>query len=782
MKNSRLLASTALVAASLAGLGLPAQSPKVPQPIQDQSDFKPDRKADPRKGYGEVTTLTAEERTPARRPHADGPVVQQILNDRMAGVDPNAVYWSAAADGRTWAGGATYKASFGADGFTYVPFLGSKAPRNFPVQFTIAAVKAGGADVAFAREVAPVRTGDRIVFDRGAVREIYEVRARGIEQTFEVAGALPGDVVVELAVASELTEDAASAGLQFVNALGGVDYGTAYVVDGTDKREIASSFANGHVSLRVPAAMRAATGAVVIDPVISTQNTSSTSSYDFDNPDVAFDASYLRYLVVWQRNYSATDVDVWCEMRDVNGAYVANSAQYVDNSGDHWSVPRVANLNAYNRFLVVAEKYVAANPVGQRWTVWGRTVEAVSPFTVGSAFEVSGAQSGDKRNPDVGGDPNLALPTYWTVAYTRELSATDHDIHARQVQDNATMRPGTILVENSSNTIYRDVQISQSNGDLSSTDQRWLLVYSYKYGATDWDVYGASLSWDGIIKQVSTGIETASINHVAPQVSSATSQVTGSPLFGVAFDVFNVQGSMRVKIVDGGLLTVVATTNVSQLLGLSGQYTYFPHIESDGTRFALTYALGQPAYATTLAVIGSSLVVQESPQLIGSGIDAFDLNIVSRASAGGSNTGYGIVMTDENATPHKVVFATYEGHAPNGGFTIRPTGCNNLGISASGSAMLGRTVSATLTGVGSDLKGMLIGVPGPAIPLCSNCMLGINLGGAYINLANLSSLNLPIPSQTHLVGLTITIQGYAAGSGPCMALLRLSNSLDVKIQ
>src|SRR5262245_59279628 len=42
------------------------------------------------------------------------------------------VYFVNNAPGTIWVRGTTYKASFGAEGATYIPYLGSHAPRNFP--------------------------------------------------------------------------------------------------------------------------------------------------------------------------------------------------------------------------------------------------------------------------------------------------------------------------------------------------------------------------------------------------------------------------------------------------------------------------------------------------------------------------------------------------------------------------------------------------------------------------------------------------------------------------
>ena len=39
-----------------------------------------------------------------------------------------------------WIRGDTYKASFGTEGATYVPFLGSRAPKDYPVLLRVARI------------------------------------------------------------------------------------------------------------------------------------------------------------------------------------------------------------------------------------------------------------------------------------------------------------------------------------------------------------------------------------------------------------------------------------------------------------------------------------------------------------------------------------------------------------------------------------------------------------------------------------------------------------------
>src|SRR5690606_14876627 len=206
-----------------------------PLAAQHPADIKTATKApDPVKGphqQGPLTDAELARLRPRPRLHPVGSVAHTITNPATTG-SPTAsqVLYGRVENGELWALADTYKAGFTPNGFTYVPFLGSSAPCNYPVHFVLRAVRVGSVDLAFAPEARVRRTGDRVILERGAVREIYDLAPQQVEQTFVVDAGLAGDVEIELAVVSDLTEDAERVGLMFCNHLGGVEYGTAFLV------------------------------------------------------------------------------------------------------------------------------------------------------------------------------------------------------------------------------------------------------------------------------------------------------------------------------------------------------------------------------------------------------------------------------------------------------------------------------------------------------------------------------------------------------------------------
>ena len=73
--------------------------------------------------------------------------------------------------GTIWVRGRTYKASFGAGHATYIPYFGSRAPRNYPLELTLSAVTVGGETLAFDADAPAVRNGDTIEFECDIVND-----------------------------------------------------------------------------------------------------------------------------------------------------------------------------------------------------------------------------------------------------------------------------------------------------------------------------------------------------------------------------------------------------------------------------------------------------------------------------------------------------------------------------------------------------------------------------------------------------------------------------------
>ncbi len=475
-------------------------------------------------------------------------------------IDFSHPYFDAPGDGSLWACGESYKASFDAQGFTYIPFFGSKAPRNFPVNVALESVRVGGQELPLSGYAARTRSDDRVIIDRGSVVELYDLDPQGAKQEF-VFDSLPnrGELRVRMAVDTELAARTSDAGIEFASDLGFVRYGTATVLDAAGhSRAIATEWTDGGIELTVPADFLAhARFPVTIDPVFATFTVDNTVDDD-SSPDMAFENTTFVFAVTWERVFSAADHDVWIEEYDVVGTAVVGTRATIDFTGTSWQHPRIASNVLASQFLVVAQTGVAPARV-----IMGRTMESETPYTMGAQFTISGAESGDKSDPDVGGDPVLSGPTYYCVVWTRDFAAADRDVHSRLVLNNSTLLgAATVLIDNSGGTYDIKPTVSKSDGPAPFALQNWNIAWEREVGGAggQGDIFGAQVLWDGTITTPSFPISTTTSNDESPSASPGIDLV-GVRHYVVAFTRDFGDHDVEYSLLNGS--TVESTTNLS---------------------------------------------------------------------------------------------------------------------------------------------------------------------------------------------------------------------------
>jgi hypothetical protein len=479
-------------------------------------------------------------------------------------------------DGTLWVRGERYKAGFDTEGRTFIPFLGGHAPRNFPLRFTLESVSRGDVALPVAERVAPRREGNRIVFDRGGIQERYECTPEGIEQVFVVEGAAgAGDLVVRMRVETDLTyAGIGEEGVAFsAEGLGEVRYGGAVAFDeGGSSVEAIRSFDGSAIELRVPSAfVAAATGAVTIDPLISVFCI-SCSTTDHFNPDASYDETTDRFLVVFEKPFSAMDHDIYSLELDTNGAVVPGSGTFVEVGPGDWRNPRVANNNAANRHLVVAEAGGA---------IWGRLRNAgstsmLSPFSIWTGYP---GCTGD--SPDVGGDPSPTGATLFLVVW-RTLGTTI----ARAMVDSAG---AVVLPYGGCFSLPFGVSgpsISKSNGgDL------WAIVWSQAGSSpVDYDVRGILVDTAGNNATVPFYVD-ISLNDDRP---AAVSSPDAAGRFLITWErTVAVTGEKTIcaRVFEDWWVGLTPTIDLVSLAGagITGPYHFLPSADSDGCGFTVAF-------------------------------------------------------------------------------------------------------------------------------------------------------------------------------------------------
>jgi len=398
-------------------------------------------------------------------------------------------------EGTLWVRGRDFKASAAADGFAFIPFLGSDAPRNFPVRFELSAATRGGAALELAPDAEVARHGDRIVLDRGSVEVRYDVDPGSVEQSFALQ--VPpggGDLTLSLAVETELRATTNGAGLRFSNERGGVDYGAAIVLDSDGRRaDVSSRWTGSGIELVVPAAfLDAASGPIVVDPVLSTFAI-DTYSADLRSPDAAYDVDGNRYIVVYEEVFSAGDLDVYSRWIDgTTGAAVGGG--YVDSGAEDWTRPSVAILRGPGRVLVVAQapsviQAGSTDIVARFMDVTAATFEA--PVVLKGATAFYGCAT-----PDVGGEGVDLSVSNFCLVYER-LYPTDRDV-AAIIIDGAGSYVGSEIPLGAFASRNEDGPVvSKSTGDVGGATRFCVAWHVQNLNTFEERVDACQLSFDG---------------------------------------------------------------------------------------------------------------------------------------------------------------------------------------------------------------------------------------------------------------------------------------------
>jgi hypothetical protein len=604
--------------------------------------------------------------------------------------------------GTQWVRGATYKASFGPAGATYIPFLGSRAPRNYPVTMRVAGITAAGAAVEYDLGANALRDGTTISFDRGSVVEEYRIERDGMEQRF-VFDALParGEIVVTLDVETELSARADADGLRFENALGHMRYGRAIALDAAGRSAaVEERLDNGRIRLVVPASFVAtAELPLVIDPFQGTFVVDQDGNDDY-NADVAFVTGIPAALVVYEYAFSAADHDIYSE-KYIDQIY--QGMALVDISIDDWRGPRVAGNELSGRFLCVAEVGTPGNRI-----IRGRTITATT-LALGTVMTYSGTETGEKHAPDVGGDPVLTGPTYFYVVWQREYSATDTDIHARLVSSTGVPQGSSVIfLENSGSTLDSRPSISKTDGNAPFSTQNWTVVWQHEASSTDDDVQGARIRWDGTITSPTFTVAGTAANERFPTASEPLDLIGSQPRRWLS--VYTLDSDLRFRAWED--------TSVADTMDLAaGLFTTLsaPDVTTDGRLWQIAYTSRSNTLpntdvdvrAASVSIAGGSLSFAEASVAIASSStdDEQRPRIASTIGSGNPYRSYIAYDANRATTGLDVLVGVYDSPINAGGYaycfgTAATCPCSNGGSGTAGCASSVNPNGATLTASG----------------------------------------------------------------------------------
>ncbi|MCY2959419.1 MAG: hypothetical protein NTY35_04575 [Planctomycetota bacterium] len=683
----------------------------VPEPSRPP-DVVPDR--------GPRTATTPGEESRARSKSIDprAPLAAQ------RGVDHSRTHYDTPGDGSLWVRGANFKLGFDAAGATYYPLFGPRQERHYPHALSPDSVTVGGTPVAFERMSDAARSGDRVELDRGSFVEAYDITPGAIEQTF-VFQSLPGtgDLVVHVPLASPLESSACAEGFEFQGEFGRVRYGRATAIDAAGRSSAApTTLDDAGITIRVSAEFLAgAAFPLVIDPVVSTFVV-DTTSYDDFLADVAYDATYDRWLVVYEETVTASDHDIYHVVLNATGGYIWGG--YINSNTASWRRARCANLNSADQFLVVA----AVDTGGTDSNIRGRTVNAAFS-ALGNEFPITGVESGPEVWPSVGGDPFPAAPASYCVAYERYYAPGDNDIVFRMVgPDTSVSAPN--YISNSGGTSDDYPSISRSNGG-----DTWTLTWERSTGFLTSDVWCGRIRYDGVVLNGPTQITSGGFNQF-PCVSSPLTN-TQRTLIVHQYD-YGTDNDIHAILLDG--VTVLQSIDLTILENVQVfQEQRYPFVDSDGQHFLVGYAeqyltstTDYDTYVSDVYVSGNTLGLKQTHQnLAFTGYEEGVVRLASKQGSGGTNGRFMAVWDrTTSATNHDVLaglFDTEEGgvQAPVcfGDGTNGNCPCGNNGSSGRGCGSSVNAAGALLAASGSlstwnDSTALAAsGMPGTAVCL-----------------------------------------------------------------
>ncbi|MFO1078273.1 MAG: hypothetical protein U1E73_11185 [Planctomycetota bacterium] len=684
-----------------------------------------------------------------------------------------------APDGVVWARGADWKASFAAAGVQFVPFLGSDAPRNFPLTLQLVEARAGGDAIALdptpAVTTEPEANGTGIAIARGGCREVYHLTRNHVEQTFEFAAApRTGPLQVRMRLATELAPTPHPDGsLTFANARGGVRYGRAAAFDARGRRsEVASSLDGETLTLTVPAAFVAAAAfPLVVDPLVATfvvaPGVNSPSLLEADSAHVGTFTGLT--AVVHEEAFSLSDHDVFVTGYESDGSIGASI--YVDYTTNNWYQPRIASHRGASQFLVVASRSGLLGP-----STWGRTLTyahaGTTTLTPSAQFFVA---TGNGRHPDVGGDPNPNPPLPGNYCVTWE-GATNGAIYCNIVHTDTTVGTPAGVMLHPGPEYASHPTISKSCGVGAYSTREWIIAWQKRYSPVDEDIHGSRVAIDGTVLTADFPIDTSSQSETNPEVSSLTDLIGGVERFVVVYErTIPPIGPlpMHQQIfgqVFAGATSLSAEVNLSQLLGtdpLGDQLN--PSVDTDGTRFVVGFSedpaiLNQDIvpYVATLHVINDTFNYTELPVALSgyAGRDEF-VRVASERSGGTFTPRYVATwQTTALATGATTVNgAYYMGHlalGPTSYFAEQFPSCGASTLVASGLPALASTFWVDLGGA-QGIPAILFGIAIAPTNYCPSCQLGVDPTAMSAILG--THLTITVPQQAWVIGLQFGVQG-----------------------
>ncbi len=694
--------------------------------------------------------------------------------------------------------GADYKITFERDRAVYTPAL-PPAPHNVPVEFRVQSFGRGSASNAVSAATIDLR-GNTVSYRRPEFVETWDVRADGCKQSFRF-DRLPeggGDLVVSMQLATELTPrvDGPDAMSLLLDGIGGVTIKDVVGIDANGVHIQGSlQYEGTTLQLRLPAAaVDAAVLPLVLDPIVGTTLTVIASTFNTFDPDVAFDEASNLYLVVYARQFSATDFDIHAQ-RVTTGGVLSGGTVLIDNSGATIDTNgRVSTINSQNSFCVVWRR-----DNGAADDIYGRAVRAADGAMSTSTILVASANN--LGLPDIGGEATLSDNDgilVWVDFTTDEIRAKQVAIVGNTAPTNPTIAPfaAVVVIGDVAATWTNTLPaISESGGDTGNHCIVWQRQFT---GTANTAIRAAIVDRNLVVLEDFMTVASTTNDNDSPDVDGngrnwvvawdreATSG-NGDPGVIVRAIGWNPQGAAQAQgfFVSGD---VVVEDDV-------GDIERTPAVAWTGDGVLVAYvdnvtATDNDIYANLLDLYTCALC-RTTDYAIDTSNDNADQPAISSGRSGGENTVRCLIAhrfnditsppAGSNADIRAIRFDADEGSVSTLGGGCGVGGV--LGVSCAISPNSAFTLR--LLGAAPGAAGFLVLSPTTLNLSCGSCTLIPNPFTGFIastgatNAMGSDTFSLPIPAA--VVGASLNAQWLVAGTN-CLGGFDLSTAIRVTVQ
>lgn len=680
-----------------------------------------------------------------------------------------------AVGGVHWVANDGWKASFDPVGATFVPFLGSDAPHNYPVRFDLHAATVAGAVIQVG-DAEVVRHDRTIHLERGGLLEQYVVGDAGIEQRF-LFRSLPGrgELVLSIGVNGEFAVAPSADGHRLSNERGSFGYGRATAFDANGEQvPVETTWDGAGFRLVVPAAFVAkARLPLLVDPMIGNVQTLSTSTVAVVSPDLVHEVSRDLLVACWTAVFSQTDSDIYAHTLDASSTPIG-SMMAIDISGTSWDKSRIACLDVLDRCMVVAE---CSSGSSMHWI--GGRVLAPYPANVDPPVVIR-QDNQSHLAPDVGGNPN-ANGGWFAVVYETVYQPLDHDIEAQMVDFAGVVASATMIVDYSL-AFDHSPRISKSCGIGAPADQGWCITYRHDAGSFGQAMFD-TLRWPlgGLLGSGGRPIAPLS-TLIGPAEVAVSSPLATSPSLFLVIDTEKPSSNPN-NVMLRGTIVDLAGNVVSANIPLTAPANSCskPAVDTDGYRFVLSYQQQAGATVSMIASLvdyaGNQLLVHDQAAVVaGDAITGTAVRAMGSSGPQPRTREYALAWTTGGSTGNTVRVQRCHGVAV-GGFATRATGCGPLSFTVQGEGAIGEQVTMQLQGM-LGIGGWVFGQPTNTSLGCGSCLLGTS---ALVVLPG-PTLSFTIPANGFLVGQSFALQGFDFGPGTCLGAFWLSNTADMTIR